>query len=212
MTSNDEETDGNEFLRASAEGRLSDVTSYVEIRKVDVNWVDKGGWTALLRASQNGQLHVIQYLIGCGAVKEKPRDGKNLPVTAILNSAIHFAAWGGHLDVLCYLIEQGVDENTKNNKGWYPIMQAACQGHLHIVSFLVELGADKDSITENGWYPLTVAASRGFLSIVQFLTQHGVDKDVTGPDGWTSLMAAASRGHEDVVMHLLDCGASLEGI
>ena len=88
------------LLRAAAEGRLSDVTSFVEIHKVDVNWIDQGGWTAFLRASQNGHLHVLQYLLGCGAAKEQARCGNNLPATAILNSAIHYAAWGGHLDVI----------------------------------------------------------------------------------------------------------------
>jgi len=48
----------------------------------------------------------------------------------------------GHLDVVKFLLERGVDPNVRNNPGDTPLHYAAERGHLDVVKFLLERGAD----------------------------------------------------------------------
>ena len=47
------------------------------------------------------------------------------------------AARNGHLEALCYLVEQGSDKDKTTNNGWTALMTAAHHGHFGVVEFLL---------------------------------------------------------------------------
>ena len=64
--------------------------------KININFFDKEGMTALHQSCQNGNLELVKLLVRFGAdVKLASRDGW---------SAIHIAAFGGHRDIIVYLL------------------------------------------------------------------------------------------------------------
>ena len=64
--------------------------------KVNINFYDKEGQTALHRGCQDGHLEIVKLLVKFGAdVKLANKDGW---------SALHLAAYGGHQDITLYLI------------------------------------------------------------------------------------------------------------
>ena len=78
-------------------------------KKANINDKDKDGWTALIWASYEGHLGVVQYLADNGAnINDKDNDGW----TALMR-----ASWRGYSEIVKYLIEIGADINIKNDKG-----------------------------------------------------------------------------------------------
>jgi ankyrin repeat protein len=77
---------------------------------------------------------------------------------------LNYAAGNGHLEVVRFLVEQGVDIQDDALK------RAAANGRLDVVKFLVEHGADDI----NNW-PLGWAAKYGHLEVVRFLVENGAD-------------------------------------
>ena len=66
------------------------------------------------------------------------------------------AAQEGHLNVVQYLLDQGVGVNrgvqccTVNNAGMTPLYVAALNCRLPVVQYLLEHGADKDQVKNDG--------------------------------------------------------------
>jgi ankyrin repeat protein len=106
------------------------------------------------------------------------------------NSAVRQAAMNGHLDVVKYLCEQGVDIHAKNNLA---VRYAAMNGHLEVVQYLVEQGADIDEAVR-------YAVEKGHLDVVQYLVEQGADID-------EAVRYAVEKGHLDVVQYLVEQGA-----
>ena len=76
-----------------------------------------------------------------------------------------YASYHGHLDVVKYLIEHGVDVHLGEDSA---LMYAILQGHLEIVKYLVESGAD---IHAQANYAFTAAAEKGHLEILNYLRE-----------------------------------------
>ena len=74
----------------------------VERTQVDLEAMDKSGWTPLHYAAYRGHLPVVQYLCEQGADKEARNRYEMTP--------LHGAEPRGHLPVVQYLREQGADE------------------------------------------------------------------------------------------------------
>jgi len=54
------------LIKASRKGKINEVKDLIK-SGVDVNFIDKNGWTALIYAARNGYLKVMQYLVKHGA-------------------------------------------------------------------------------------------------------------------------------------------------
>eukprot|EP00013_Stygamoeba_regulata_P005605 CAMPEP_0177640454 /NCGR_PEP_ID=MMETSP0447-20121125/6551_1 /TAXON_ID=0 /ORGANISM="Stygamoeba regulata, Strain BSH-02190019" /LENGTH=155 /DNA_ID=CAMNT_0019142525 /DNA_START=236 /DNA_END=703 /DNA_ORIENTATION=- len=87
-------------------------------------------------------------------------DGANLTVNfrdSVGNTAMYWAAFGGHADVVTLLAQKGWDVNLSNIKGESPLHAAAWKNHADAVAALLEAGADKDAVNKSGQKPLNVA-------------------------------------------------------
>ena len=67
--------------------------------------------------------------------RDHPNDGPDP-----LSFPAHVAAYGGDLNHLQALIEQGVvNINERNTRGNTPLHRSAGQGHMHCVKWLIEV-------------------------------------------------------------------------
>ena len=57
----------------------------------------------------------------------------------------------GDVNLVTYLIEEGVSIDTKGPNGWYPIHAAAFSNQRTMFSFLIGKGADPEMSDEDGW-------------------------------------------------------------
>ena len=78
------------------------------------------------------------------------------------SSPLSHAAANGNLEVVKYLLENGVDVNIKDGDvdGTTPVFHAASMGYLEVVKTLVDAGAHFNIKDENGYTPLMYAAEK----------------------------------------------------
>lgn len=165
----------------------------------------------------DGFFDAIQYFIDRG-------DGPfSLAGSLLSESAKH-----GHLDIVEYLLEQGVDEGQSDialcfasSCGYLDVVKclvehganihafdtvalrkAAENGHLDIVKYLFEQGADIHVKHDEA---LEVSAKKGHLDLVKYLVQQGMDTKAISEAMWLS----AFHGHLDVVKYLVEQGADI---
>ncbi|XP_004645294.2 ankyrin repeat and SAM domain-containing protein 6 [Octodon degus] len=137
------------------------------------------------------------------------------------NTALQFAAAGGHEPLVRFLLRRGASVNSRNHYGWSALMQAARFGHASVAHLLLDHGADVNAQNRLGASVLTVASRGGHLGVVKLLLEAGAFVDHHSPCGEqpglggirdelldiTALMAAVQHGHEGVVRLLLEWGA-----
>ncbi|MBQ3948205.1 MAG: ankyrin repeat domain-containing protein, partial [Ruminococcus sp.] len=89
-------------------------------------------------------------------------------------TALHFAAQCGDLEMVKWLIEQGLDVNAKDAHGRTSLLYAAIKGDLELVKWLVEHGADVNAKTNIGLSILFYVEVDGVESkkIIQYLKEH----------------------------------------
>lgn len=139
----------------------NDYWGVVEASKVEsVNSKDSNGYTALHRASDNGNLKIVKFLIGKGANIEAK--------TVYGDTSLVRAAYKGHLPVVKYLVSKGADINAESNSGVTPLITAVGYGRLNIVKFLVESGADINRVSKNGNTPLKNAKKYKQTKIIAY--------------------------------------------
>ncbi|XP_030849737.1 ankyrin-3-like [Strongylocentrotus purpuratus] len=144
--------------------------------------------SALNSAAQNGQLDLIQELIGRGAE---------------VNKVDNDAAAGGHLDVVTELIGQGADVGKASDKGWSALYLAAAAGRVRVSSALLSQHAELATSNIIHWTEFHTAAERGDLDAMKDQVSQGAELDKAGSFGWTALHIAASNGHLDMTKYLL---------
>lgn len=88
---------------------------------------------------------------------------------------LHVAAKKGHFEIVEYLVQKGIDVNTKGDIfDASPLRLAAGAGHLEIVKYLIENGAELDvSLAKRN--PLFGAIYGGHKEVVEFLVEKGID-------------------------------------
>jgi ankyrin repeat protein len=133
---------------ANVNARMKDST---ETRTVFTNqWLDEGGATAFLRASQSGDIVLMKLLLAHGA---DPKIDTTLHVTAL-----QVAAGIGWVEGITY--------------EWSPAST------LEAVKMLLDLGLDPNVQSDTGRTALHGAAHKGRPDVVQVLVDHGARLDV----------------------------------
>jgi len=95
--------------------------------------------------------------------------GLSVKVSSNVQTPLLAAAENGHLEVVKYLLENGVDINggatyRKDNA----LQMAAVGGHLPLVQFLLEKGGDKNQLNSEGKALLDIATPEAKKVIESF--------------------------------------------
>lgn len=114
-----------------------------------------------------------------------------------LNTALHYAASGGHHSIVQLLLEHGGDPNLQNRALATPVHLAAGNSHSHVVCTLLDTGRLQVGVCDdNGDSLLLLAARMQATDLVTRLVHAGADHTVAnkvrnGSDG--SVAGAHSR-------------------
>ena len=197
----------------------SKVIETLILAKADVNAIGTDGMTELMRASNKGDLDVVETLIKAGANVEiwcKTPSIPSLPtdrggeMTALLS-----AAFEGHTDVVEALIEAKADVNVNDHRLYSPLICACINGHTDTARLLIESWAHVNAESwecaddANEFPPLTWATTHGHLEIVKLLLTEG--RAQVNEEGWgclTALQHAVSKQKTDIVELLLESNAA----
>ena len=143
----------------------------------------------------------MSWLLDNGfTVEERDNDG---------NTALLFAAWGGHLDTMQLLIVRGAKLTEQNDNGHTLLLSASNGGRIHIIEWLLGKGFSLDETNHNGDTCLLLAAYGGHLDLLKWLVQRGVSLKQKNKCGFTPLLSAANGGQLNTARWLIEQGSSL---
>ena len=185
-------TNPNDLLWKGVEENILSYVAIGLIRGADIENTrsfNHHDYNPLSKASENGHLEVVKYLVEQGA-----------DVCARYNYPLINASDNGHLDVVKYLVEQGADVRARDN---YALRWAGYNGYLEVVKYLVEHGAN---VRADNDFALRIASENGHLEVVKFLVKQGVNVRVE--DDY-ALISASENGHLEVVKYLVEQGADV---
>ena len=159
----------------------------------DIDLVSEiNGKTALLLASELGDLEMVQVLVGNGADIQM-RD--NLGQTAL-----HLATRFGQESVVKALLDAGASIDIRDaGEGMTPLSISSLQGDVAITKLLVSNGADIEARSASGHTPFSFATSMesyvnvGGDELIRYLAELGVDTSPEDNAGFTPLKWASSR-------------------
>jgi ankyrin repeat protein len=207
------------LLEAAESGDHAAAMRLAGAKGSSVNAAGADGATAIMYASANDDLELVQALIKAGAdVKLKNKFG---------TSALTEAGILGSTPIIQALLKAGADPNFKNPNGETPLMAAARSGRVDAAKALLDAGADINA-KENwgGQSALMWAAAQCQAGMVKYLASkdaslndHGKvnqwerkviqeprPKDMN-KGGFTALHYAAREGCPACVQNLLAAGA-----
>ncbi|MBP5427610.1 MAG: ankyrin repeat domain-containing protein [Clostridiales bacterium] len=199
------------FIKACKEGNIERAKVLLEQGAADINERDTDGWTALMRASWDGRIDVVKFLIKKGAKNYK--------------EAFVLAAENGQKSIVEFLIKYDFErlaakkrpENVDYEKytiidrrdmNFYQtaLMRAVdnpWKDNLDVVKVLLtkkyEYVFDK-LIRDN--FDEKLARQSAYKSVVDYINE--IDNL-----GYTALMQAVYRGHSDIVKYLIEKGADI---
>ncbi|KNC46491.1 uncharacterized protein AMSG_02926 [Thecamonas trahens ATCC 50062] len=162
----------------------------------------------LWSAAQVGALDVVRSLVEVEHVDCGVADADGV-------TAMHFAASGGHVDVLDYLLGHHATVNCVSHAGVVPLHLAAAAGHLPATRLLLDASVGSAEYAKNapdnlGRTPLHMAAWEGHFDVVAALLDADVRIDIATHRGNSVLhMAAApspTKPKAALVQLLLDAG------
>ena len=193
---------GTKFAVAIEDGDLAAVTALIEEDGAAVDTpIDYGehSITPLLKASWDGDLPIVQYLIAKGAnINARASDTKE---TALMNAVTR-----GHTDVIKALLEAKADVTPRNSFDFNAFTTAVAAGKQDIAGLLLDAGA-KIGDGASGLTPLAFAVSSGNIDMIRFLVERGADVNAKMKDGTTPLKLAKKGDQAEIVALLEAAGA-----
>jgi len=120
------------------------------------------------------------------------------------DTLLHLAAWGGHVDIIEFLLDHGADIAARGEYDLTPLHYAAEYEQVAAIETLVKRGARVDATTGYGATPLSWAASRGLRDrpTVDALLRHGANIHAKDTAGLT-VMQRAGLGSAVAVAEVL---------
>lgn len=187
--------------------------------KVDINYQDEDGRTALHYACENLHHILVENLLNKGANPNiQDKDG-NTALLYLLKSTnkdlIYFKKRGAEANVLHIadiLIRAGADIEARNNKGRTALLEAVNSGYKLVSRFLIRSGANINEVDNNGRGVLSIASKKLDVNIlISLLKENQLDVNTQDYKGNTPLHYATMKGNTidgiNCVIVLLDYNA-----
>ena len=136
--------------------------------------------------------------------------------TAIVQQGYEFSPKGfmqsaekGNLNAIALFLSSGINIDTRDARGWTPLIASSFHGNEDIALLLIRNFADIHAKDTGGYGSLHWAAFNGYDNLVKLLIEKGADTNALSNHGWTPLLQASSRGHLIAVSHLIDNRANV---
>jgi ankyrin repeat protein len=122
-------------------------------------------------------------------------------------TALHYAAFFGHLEATTVLVEAGADIEARARNQQFaadarPLHSAAAAGEIDICALLLDAGADVNAQQHGGFTPLLEAAQQGDAALAALLLRRGADPSITLSDGRSAADLAAEARNEKLAKEL----------
>jgi len=128
---------------------------------VNPNIYDKGKFTPLQWAVQQGQVESIKVLLKYKAdVNTKSSKG----ITPLISASIK-----GILESVSLLVDAGAEVDAMAKNGYTALMYGAYYGHVDIVKYLLSKGANKNILSTKDETALSIAQKKKFDEVVSIL-------------------------------------------
>lgn len=127
-------------------------------------------------------------------------EGKPLPVGEDADGSrfLHFAAYGGHAQVVELLLDHNADANACDNNGWSPLIPALVGGHVEVVDLLIAHGADVNKVdNKQGYRPIATPIQCLNPRLVEIMLKAGAQ--VIPPQPSPDM----PKIHQDNALHIL---------
>lgn len=156
----------------------------------------------LLSAAREGDITKVQSLLdGKININSAKADG---------STALAWAVYNNHIQVVELLIKLGADINLANDYGVTPLLLACENSNSAMVKMLLSVGADPNLATETGETPLMTCSSAGSVEAVEALLANNADVNAReNEEDQTALMWAAVETKPQVVHELIRYGADI---
>lgn len=196
---------GTKFAVAIEDGDLDAVKALIEDDGAAVDTpIDYGehSITPLLKASWDGDVAIVQYLIGKGAnVNARATDTKE---TALINAVTR-----GHTEVIQALLAAKADVTLRNSFDFNAFTSAVAAGNQEIAALLLDAGA-KVGEGASQLTPLAFAVSAGNVEMIRFLVKRGADVNQGAKSGeQTALISAIYGAQIESVKTLIELKADV---
>ena len=155
----------NALMIAAQAGHLH-IIEYLYEQNEDLNKRDSEQKSALMHAVMNGRLACAQWLVAHGASLGQDENGNNL---------VHLAAQTGHIGLLQWSEQQGIDLDSINKHGRNALFLAAADGHLPAVKWLHTRSVNLHQVDKNGDNALDAAVCANHFDVVRWLYGENVD-------------------------------------
>jgi ankyrin repeat protein/L-ascorbate metabolism protein UlaG (beta-lactamase superfamily) len=123
---------------------------------------------------------------------------------------LHFAAEGGSVEVIRFLLDRGADVNAPNVANETPLHYATGWCHLEAVRLLLERKADVSIATNEGDTPLHYLRFVGLREVAELLLENGADINARNNEGETFLGMAVNAGRPQLIDLAFERGAKIE--
>ncbi|KAK3257794.1 hypothetical protein CYMTET_33130, partial [Cymbomonas tetramitiformis] len=209
-------TEGRTPVHAAAE--MGDVKMVQVLKELGANFqhAANDGRNPAHRAAAGGHVEVLRMLLQWELpvlvlLEEKEDNSVKLEMSIPGDrkdnsgaSPVHFAAEGGHVEMLPEMKDLGVNLNCADNEGWTAAHKAAAMGHAEVLLILKDLGADFSLAAKDGMLPANRAARQQHMHALQALNVDTEDRQ-----GRTALTLALAIGDEAAASVLLEAGADV---
>jgi 26S proteasome non-ATPase regulatory subunit 10 len=156
------------------------------------------------KAAKDGDFETVKKLL-----EKDPKlihIGNRLQQTPLL-----LASFGGHADIILFLIDKGAKIDQPDTFGATPLHMAVLGGQTEIVELLISKGADVNIKTRNGKIPLQMAFEKDAPDIVEVFIKQGMAVNSSiNQYGRTMLHEAAIMGKTKTASFLIDKGAAID--
>ncbi|MCX6877442.1 MAG: ankyrin repeat domain-containing protein [Verrucomicrobia bacterium] len=143
----------------------------------------------------------IAELLLAGGVDLQARDCEG-------QTALHWAAISGNVEVLGLLISKGAEVDAKDTlNGRTPLHHAVNSADAKTVAILLDKGADITAKDSNGCQPIHLATQAGNVEVLHLLLEKGAAVAATESHGDTPLHVAAASAKLEAARMLLEHGA-----
>ncbi|XP_030069008.1 caskin-1 [Microcaecilia unicolor] len=178
-------------------------------KRVNVNFQDIDGFSALHHAALNGNTELISLLLDAQAAVDI-KDNKGM-------RPLHYAAWQGKKEPMKMLLKSGSAVNIQSEEGQIPLHLASQHGHFDVSEMLLQHQSNPCIMDISGKTPLDLACEFGRVGVVQLLLNSNMcvallepkPGDSTDPNGTSPLHLAAKNGHIDIIRLLLQAGIDI---
>ncbi|MDP2142602.1 MAG: ankyrin repeat domain-containing protein [Gallionella sp.] len=113
------------------------------------------------------------------------------------------------LNALGIYLGTGIPVDTRDDRGWTPLMISSFNGNEDMAELLIRSGADVHTTDNAGYGPMHWAAFNGYRNVIKLLVIKHANVNARSNHGWTPLLQAATRGQLDAGIALIAAGANV---